>query len=591
MAAKSNLCRRITLRESMEKLNSDGLDQVTRLLKTDFNIEISQKNKHSICKTIFFQTVTLSNEQLQTFENSLNTKILSLSKFINAKHVETKQSQGSISSSIASMEEKTDSLFLFPLVELPVDLISKIVLFLTEEQVFLIEKCCRLLYKIINDTLYLNQCNNFQTFYLTDERLEQISEGKYSFFKYCKAERLHIKSAATVSKNSKISRIDKFVNGLRDKWDKASKCWKRQGWYEIIFRSIKKLEINEDAMFLLDKIPVELLFDPEISSLEIIEELNYYWYSNDIKWLKNIMDQFGDKYLNFQNKLVEKRKEQEKEKEKQRGNIDINKLEDKEEETKGLVPVPMQVLKKLYTVKHVNGNCFAQMHKLAEIDVDHVILRNMMIDLNGKLTMKVLTFEDQIRVMNINEDNDDNYDTRNNNYNNNNTVQTLRLSCFNINSCNFCSNKSVIQTLQFDKSVKNMMIRTRLHYNIDENWKDGIESIIEKQYYKSVENVNLLLDIYVMHMDRMDWIFKLLKKHEQLLKYNFKCLNIGIRFTIDSKTSMQHIFEINSSIDNIGKFLNDNKKICLKKAHTGASACADEDDIRWDNLMNQWIQP
>lgn len=57
--------------------------------------------------------------------------------------------------------------------------------------------------------------------------------------------------------------MTKYTRNLRDEWDKALKIWKEQDWYQIIiiFKSIKTLTLQADVLLVLDKLPLQLIFD------------------------------------------------------------------------------------------------------------------------------------------------------------------------------------------------------------------------------------------------------------------------------------------------------------------------------------------
>ena len=115
----------------------------------------------------------------------------------------------------------------------------------------------------------------------------------------------------------------------------------------------------------------------------------------------------------------------------------------------------------------------------------------------------------------------------------------------NIQSDDICNNKSVIDTLNLQNSLKNFM----LHININctdnqtlNKWQNVIESIVKKEHFYKLQNFSILLDVENQHID---WIFKILKKNVQLLKYQFKQFIIGLNI----EHSHYHVLEWNTQID------------------------------------------
>lgn len=498
----------------MEKLNQDGLHRVIRSisLQNDCDIENYDKDDYSTdIKAIWQKAITLSNIQLKNLQDSIN-KILA-----NDKYIESWQLQQNNFPNASNNETFSDASE-YLLLRLPNDLIIETASFLNEKEIFIIERCCRLLYKMINNTSYLKKSNNFKTFTLTEKELKQMSEPACSFFKYAKADRLIIDNMSKIKVDSPMEVINNLVTTVRDMWDKAEKQWIKEGWYKSIFTSIRTLKINADAMFLLDKLPIEIMFNPQISDLETIEELNYYWYRNNIIHLQNIMQQFVEKYLNFKKKLNQQQLQQGEE----------------------------LSIKKLRSVRHFNGRRF-EVNALKEIEATHVIMDSMMLDLNDNFTMEVLTCENDVefiskwRDISINNYDDDgciNCISGN--------IQTLRLTRFRRESnCDLCNNQNLIESFQLDKSVKNLLIDLTLENNISTKWKDAIECIIKKQYYHNLENVNLLLGTTTMK--DVEWIFKVLKNHQGLLKYNFKNLNIALIYYLKSMYRIYYTTNRNSN--------------------------------------------
>ena len=84
-------------------------------------------------------------------------------------------------------------------------------------------------------------------------------------------------------------------------------------------------------------------------------------------------------------------------------------------------------------------------------------------------------------------------------------------------------------------------------------WQNVIESTITKEYFYKLENAIILLDVAI---DDIDWIFKILKRNLQLLKYQFKQFVIG--WNID--WSHFHVLEWNKEIDE--KYLDQLKAVC-----------------------------
>ena len=117
---------------------------------------------------------------------------LAIKSFVNIndkmKQLLNQESQSNCESSPRNdtTQNNANDNILFPLLRLPIDLITKTSFFLNENDIFQFQQCCRLFYKMINNTSYLHKSNNFKTFQITDKRLDQMAQSKYNFFKYSK---------------------------------------------------------------------------------------------------------------------------------------------------------------------------------------------------------------------------------------------------------------------------------------------------------------------------------------------------------------------------------------------------------------------
>lgn len=112
----------------------------------------------------------------------------------------------------------------------------------------------------------------------------------------------------------------------------------------------------------------------------------------------------------------------------------------------------------------------------------------------------------------------------------------------NISIYDICNKQSVIESLNLHCSLKNLTVEFHISRarnpcykfdHIQQLHQQSLENILKKEFYYQLKNVNIM--IHVKQDDNgvcrdydIDWIFKLLKKYKQILKYQFKELNIAI---------------------------------------------------------------
>ena len=170
----SSLSVKICIAESVEQLSEEECVNVLRLIQNELGHSTLNKTvTHMILKLKENLTKDSLNRIANKIKTTLNKKIaMATSKDSN------KYGNG----------DKKD--LLFALSRLPIDLLTKTSLFLNEKDIFQFERCCRLFYKMINNTSYLSKCNNFNTFTITKSKLNEMEQNNDCYFKYSKANRL-----------------------------------------------------------------------------------------------------------------------------------------------------------------------------------------------------------------------------------------------------------------------------------------------------------------------------------------------------------------------------------------------------------------
>ena len=147
MSTKSLLCHKISLCESIEQLNDEQCFDVMRLMQKELGYD---KLNQVLMKVLFSSTQSWSIESLQRIEKEISSNMSNCAlsnKAQNAKKDNELQNE--------------NKQLLFPLLQLPIDLINNISLFLNEWDISSsqFEQCCRLFYRMINNLSYLSKSN------------------------------------------------------------------------------------------------------------------------------------------------------------------------------------------------------------------------------------------------------------------------------------------------------------------------------------------------------------------------------------------------------------------------------------------------
>ena len=509
----SDLCERIELCKSIEKLNKDGCWEVIRLMS---NITNNSVNRFLI-SIVLNSNGILCNNHLQTFGKELQHLISSNSQYIQ------QPSEGNICQT--TQKEEKDQLF--PLLRLPIDLIKNTSLYLHEEDIFQFEQCCRLFYKMISNTTYLNESNNFKAFRIDDKRFEQLMQSQHSFFKYSKAMILQFSNSTNVSPKHSAEEIEEFFHGIQNKWNKIQTIGRNNDLFHNIFKSIKSLRFDPDGMALLSQIPMQILFDHE-SVLETIV-FDHYWNRYDITQYETLTMEFEQKYLSFKNEMEQHGKK----------------------------------IKKLRLILHQNSSQGSCMIGLRHISANHLSFGTVAMTIKAcdVIDVSTITCDSWVKFKLSDEDNtklllqllSDEPKNINININSNVVIETLRLvNCASF--MNICSDTNLIQSFNLHQTCKNLLLEIHSNCITSDDWKKfqmAIEAVLDKQDYYNLENFILLL-VFQEHMSkllqlsRIDWFFGLLKSKKRLLKYQFKQFNIGLR---DMTYDVYHVMEWNQDID------------------------------------------
>ena len=525
---RSTLSVKISIAQLVETLNDDECIDVIRLLQhEDGDITLNT----IVNRMIIQSTERLSNESLIKIENTIKDKYSQHSK------------RNTVSSTTKNNAITTHSV-LFPLHRLPNDLLSKTPLFLNETDIFQFEQCCRMFYKMINNTSYLSQCNVFKHFVMTKKRLDQMKQQQYSFFKYSKANQLisNLLTDCYVSTNyclgyDPAELLVDCMNDFNTTMNEMKKMGSYDNWWTSLFKSISILDIGSSTNVgpLLSQLPIDILFNPHSNESHLRTIQLSHFATRSRAW-NEYMNDFEDQYLQCQKKWQ------------QQGSLKI---------------------KSLQCVKHrrYNNSRYRSQDKTINpryIDAKHVWMVDMIVELTDDsfLTnecnpgMKILTIENGINFILDISPTCKSVD----NINRGLEIETMRLLSFHRHKhCyDICSKTVVIESLNLHNSLKNLTIECKIDaVKICDHQQKALENILQKTHYYNLTNVNIILEL--KRNIRIDWFFKLLKDNQKILQQQFQQLNIAIvKNLYNYRQKLHYVLEWDYKIDD--KRLNQAKK-------------------------------
>ena len=357
---------------------------------------------------------------------------------------------------------------LFPLLNLPIDLISDTLLFLKEQDICIVELCNRLLYKVVNTLSFLKKSRNFKKFQLNNQMLDKVVIKRYGFYKYSVADYLVFDLDSSIylkffNGGGMQSVLDSWIENTRKSLCNAvclnshsddvhvyegSRLYQNM-WFNSMLKSIKTLQLSSDSMYFIDLLPIEYLFNKNESNLECLG-FSLYWGNK----IDSLLKQFDNKYLEYVSHC---------------GGVS---------NVKALKLVQCSGHKcRIKYAKYFNAshlylyrskivlNCYFQDAtkyrpnlKALTFRLSHDICLQDKIQLNSKLSIESLTLIDTTR------------------------------GC---PEMNLLTNSYFIDILNFANTLKNLTFHTKCNISIIAN---TIKSIIKKEYLYNLERVNILFD-------------------------------------------------------------------------------------------------
>ena len=545
---KSLLCRQISVCDSIAKLNEEGCFEAIRLLQNVMGL-------NNLNQFIIKMFMNISNNF--TIDNliKLDNQFSSLKLSNNNNQSKSKQT-----SNQTYMSKNLDKTIPFPLLRLPIDLISKTSLFLSEQDIFNYEQCCRLFYKMINNTSYLNQSNVFKQLQITDEKLDDMGQSNYSFFKYSKAHKLEFNCDSGYLLGSLVRVRNSCSTELHQRWNKAKIVCKndKSGWFDSLFKSIQVLKLRADGMLLVDALPIELLFDPIESNLNSIH-FNHYWNETDERYLDQYIHRFEKQYLDIQQTFKQQGKQMKILTKTSHINID-----------QGLQGP------KYMSVRHVHTKSVTRLD-LSNNDIN-------ILSRNNNPRLEKLTCERNIQFYSdINQSSTTQDSSTGANCNMN--IKTLRLLHFDRqSSIDICFNQRVIELCNLQNSLTNLLLNidmSAMSNDMFSKWQKVIESVLQKTYFYKLANVIILLEIQPFDINL---IVEILEQNIQLLKYQFTKLIIGFHMLDGDK---YYILQWNKDIDD--KFLDEFLTLCYNDNDQEIAIDSNEKNKeKYEALAKQW---
>ena len=563
IGTESCLSSKITICEYIESVNEKQVLDLLEWMKEELGCG---SLNHLLIKILMDSSELLTNDALINIVNK--TKCMNMNNKIRKSNKTRK--------TIINNNNNNNT---FPLLRLPNDIITSSLLYLNQNLLMRLERCNRMLYKMINNSTFLKKCRNFKKFRLTDKILDQIVVERIDCYKFSFANEFvfDFESVADSINDDEHGRDDILENWA----NRTSEYFKRMlyygsgsynyhsNWLADMFPRIKSIYFDQDAMLLIDLFPVELLFDKDKSQLKNLH-INDCWQ----KAISDPINRFKEKFLYYLSTLQSSPDDE---------NDEINVLDTLSVEGVGYFSsFEQDAIYRMLPTSHLIVDGFS---------FDCTYLKN---NANFVSQLKRLTLSgcEMFVPDDVTINNNKNNTT---NDNNNVSIDTLRLLDIADASMNLVD-KSLITMMNFESSLKNLTLQILFPFaNDDSNY---VESVIRKEYLFNLENVNILFAPWnraptSLIEQVIDELFDVLRDNVKLLQHQFKQLNLGMHRHVlrggeANKIHAYRCFSWNPSID--VAFINQQKNEWKSLLHIDDDYTKnDEQSNMYEQFEQQWI--
>ena len=285
MESRNNL--KIQICQEFEILEDRHCQDVLTMMENDFGFE-----NINTCQCLIKILFNHSNNHLSSYDVlvKVHNYIKKLPKQIRNNHITSVSPQ--------SQSQSQCNPILFPLMDLPFDLIQSILYYLNENDIKSIDPCCKILYKMINNRNFLSSYNQFKRLMIDEHILSNLANDyrtwrKIDLFKYCQCQVLELDVAAFLNTSGK----DEY----HKKWDEAIDNFgmivKHCHEFKTIVKSMYELRLQQvDNFMLLTQFPTDLWLNNCNYNLKVVCIDNYeldmeYWYreTEHVKFYDNFM--------------------------------------------------------------------------------------------------------------------------------------------------------------------------------------------------------------------------------------------------------------------------------------------------------------
>ena len=155
--SKSMLCHRVSICAAIANMNEKQCLDVIRSIQKE--LDCNNLNDFLI-KVMVKMKDTFTNQSLENIEKDIRNNIANF--HVSQQSPENCDCNDNKDKNNRKNNDDNNETLLFPLLGLPIDLITTTSFFLDQEDICQFEQCCRLFYQITNNLVYITKSNSFK---------------------------------------------------------------------------------------------------------------------------------------------------------------------------------------------------------------------------------------------------------------------------------------------------------------------------------------------------------------------------------------------------------------------------------------------
>ena len=235
----SRLCYKIQICKQLEAMDAIQFLHAFQLFANEFGFKNTKSifiklivnhtdelfTNHSLQRLLYqFEDIVNKNNRNSIHNNTIYGANGNDNIDLNASSTTNGMQQFAKQQTFANIYPRGNVLPIFPLLELPYDIVPLVLYFVSQKDIFSIERCNRILYQIINNKSFISKHNGFKHLTLTNNNLKLISpisntnKNGCDLFKFSLCKQMEFHFMVNQASNSGVSNLNnrraRYLSGM-----------------------------------------------------------------------------------------------------------------------------------------------------------------------------------------------------------------------------------------------------------------------------------------------------------------------------------------------------------------------------------------